>query len=134
MSKERRYAPRKACAVPIRFRVLSDVFASKAAPVQGFRSTFVADRRSPSIADGEVVNLSERGIYFKSSNILAVGEAIEIYLKLPRELTGRAPEDVRCDARVVHVDPSVNGNGAVGIGATIERFETVGHQRGTWDN
>lgn len=84
--------------------------------------------------EGETINLSERGIYFKSSHNVDVGAPIELYFTLPTELTGRSPEDVRCHARVVHVDQGVDAYGRTGIGAAIERFEPANRWRSNWDN
>ena len=75
--------------------------------------------------EGEALNISERGIYFTSREKLHVGEPLEMYFTLPRELTGRGPELVHCSARVVHVDEAADPRGARGIGATVERFEPV---------
>lgn len=46
--------------------------------------------------EGETVNLSERGIYFKTAQKVKIGQAMELYFTLPRELTGRARS--RCAA------------------------------------
>jgi hypothetical protein len=128
-AKERRISPRKDCAVPLRFRVLSNatVLANGEASAGGVA---VASR---GILEGEAVNLSERGIYFRSRERLAIGSPIEIYFKLPREMTGRASEEVRCSARVVHVEPEQSGDGFSGVGATVERFEPVAMIR-NWHN
>jgi hypothetical protein len=77
------------------------------------------------LMDGEALNLSERGVYFTSRERVQVGEPLEMFFTLPRELTGRGPEQVRCRARVVHVDDRADLQGARGIGATVERFEPV---------
>lgn len=52
---------------------------------------------------GEAVNLSKRGIGFKTRHSLSVGESVEIFFTLPTELTGRVIKDVKCNATVVHV-------------------------------
>jgi hypothetical protein len=74
---------------------------------------------------GEALNLSERGVYFTSREKLSIGAPLEMYFTLPRELTGRSPEPVRCKARVVHVEERANGRGVHGIGAAVERFELL---------
>jgi PilZ domain len=75
--------------------------------------------------EGEVLNLSENGVYFTSRAKLSVGAPLEMHLTLPRELTGRNPEQVRCSARVVHVEDRSDLNGIAGIGAIVDRFEAV---------
>lgn len=123
MSKERRVAPRKVYTVPVRFRVRTDVFAPprpQRAYARGERAA--ATRPSDALLDGETVNISSLGIYFTSSEHVACGEELEMSFRLPGELTGRSAEDVRCNARVVHVNASIDGKGTSGIGVAIGRF------------
>ncbi|MGD1210170.1 MAG: PilZ domain-containing protein [Candidatus Acidiferrales bacterium] len=133
-SRERRVSPRKECAVPLRFRILTngndphteDIVAShetSAPRAQAYSATF----------EGQALNLSECGLYFTSREKLSVGEPLEIYLTLPRELTGRSPEPVRCSARVVHVEDRHDQRGMKGIGAVVDRFEAVVARR-SWSN
>ncbi len=103
-SKERRVAPRKNFAVPLHFRV-----------------TATAD--SLDVFDGEIVNVSEHGVFFTTARKMSIGDPLELFFTLPRELTGRSPEPVRCQARIVHVHAQALQNGRTGIGATIDRFE-----------
>jgi hypothetical protein len=51
----------------------------------------------------ETVNPSQRGLYFCTATPLQVGAQIELYLKLPREISGNKPTEVRCVGRVVHL-------------------------------
>ena len=102
-ARERRNAPRKQCAVPMRLRFMNST---------GSMDTF----------EGQTQNLSETGVYFTASRRMKVGDPIEMFFTLPRELTGRRPEPVRCQARVVHVKP-VGNNGHMAAGAAIDRFE-----------
>ncbi len=134
-AKERRIAPRKACAVPLRFRVLTHgvgvgVGAGSLSPSKEGR---LKGSGRVGIQEGQSINLSERGIYFKAYSKLNVGEPIEMYFTLPTELTGRSPEAVRCNARVVHIDQGVDAVGTSGVGAAIERFEPLKNAR-SWDN
>jgi hypothetical protein len=130
--RERRISPRKDCAVPLRFRILQA--GTPVAPLEPSLTRgkpVVTVQRG--ILEGEAVNLSERGIFFLSRETVSVGAPIEIYFRLPRELTGRSAEEVRCSARVVHVSPPSNGDEMNGIGATVERFEPVTMIR-NWHN
>jgi PilZ domain len=124
--RERRRSPRKDCAVLLNFRVvangasshLDDTYqASEPGVLKG--SIYSANMQ------GKALNLSERGMYFSSHEKLSVGNRLEIYMTLPRELTGRGQEQVRCSARVVHVEDRADLRGAQGIGAVVERFEPV---------
>jgi hypothetical protein len=127
-SKERRIAPRKECTVPLRFRVTKS--ADHLAREVGGR---VSARTLSVTIEGESVNLSERGIYFRSRHRVKVGEPLEMYFTIPRELTGRSAEQVRCSARVVHVEQQADGRGLVGVGAAVERFEPMSVAR-DWGN
>jgi hypothetical protein len=45
---------------------------------------------------------------------------------MPAEVTGNsAHEEIRCTARVVHVRNEPYGDGRIGFGAEIEKFQTV---------
>jgi hypothetical protein len=122
---ERRISPRKACVVPVRFRIV----ANGGRETLGLREV----GRNSVTHEGEVLNLSENGVYFTSRMKLSVGEPLEMHLTLPRELTGRNPELVRCTARVVHVEDRSDLGGITGIGAIVDRFEAVAATR-DWSN
>jgi hypothetical protein len=127
-SKERRIS------LPLRFRILAngnDPHTENVTATHGIRSAKTSGYFGTH--EGEAVNLSERGIYFRSREKVSVGEPIEMYFTLPRELTGRKAEEVRCSARVVHVEPCSDERGMRGVGAEVERFEPVGAAR-NWDN
>jgi hypothetical protein len=134
--EDRRIVPRKACVMPIRFVVLADEFAyaGRALP-----HTAVAEKNASAGAakplqphEGITINLSERGVGFKSKQTVSLGQSIEMYFTLPTELTGRIPEDVRCTARIVHVDHHED-HGFTSVGANIERFERITSGR-VWGN
>jgi hypothetical protein len=122
---ERRISPRKPCVVPVRFRIA----ANGGRETLGLREA----ARNSVTHEGEVLNLSENGVYFTSRMKLIVGEPLEMHLTLPRELTGRNPEQVRCTARVVHVEDRSDLGGIAGIGAVVDRFEPIGATR-DWSN
>jgi len=138
-SKERRISPRKACTIPVRFRAVANQYipvSMAVAAAGGLARESRAMRSQPRSQDtfeGETVNLSERGIRFKSPLQFCVGESVEIYLTLPRELTGRSREEVRCNARVVHVENEMDAQGLTGVGAEVERFEPLNYRR-NWAN
>jgi PilZ domain len=137
MSKhERRIAPRKSYAIPVRFTVVSEqnatVGVANAATVPAHPNAKLLTTIPPP-QQGEIVNLSERGIAFKTRQNLSVGETMEIFFTLPTALTARAPEDVRCRARVVRVEKDREISGMLAIGAAIDRFERTALSR-NWDN
>jgi len=148
-SNERRIASRKSFSIPIRIRPTASEAASVAAGATVSRNALTGSHATTSpisdstgtakpvpvvdMQDGETVNLSERGIYFKTAQKVKIGQAVELYFTLPRELTGRSPESVRCSARVVHVEQQSDERGWTGVGACVERFEPLQQFR-NWDN
>jgi hypothetical protein len=86
------------------------------------------------ILEGEAINLSERGISLKFAYKFGMGESLEMYFALPRELTGRRPEEVRCNARVNHIDKAAENNEVSDIGAMIDRFEPLRGRIGKTDS
>jgi len=131
-SSERRIAPRKIFSIPVRIRPLiaeslsvaagstvsrnvtsSNIVAGVSVAVTQMSSAPAGLRpaRVLDMQEGETVNLSERGIYFKTAQKVKIGQAMELYFTLPRELTGRSPEPVRCSARVVHVEQHADERG-----------------------
>ena len=154
-SDERRIAPRKIFTIPIRIRPLASESLSVAAGSTVLKSATTSSYATPGgsaasslmqsavatskpvrvvdMQEGETVNLSERGIYFKTAQKVKIGQAMELYFTLPRELTGRSPEPVRCSARVVHVEQYSDERGWTGVGASVEQFEPLQRFR-TWDN
>jgi hypothetical protein len=91
----------------------------------GEKVAAVATAAARTIMEGQVVNLSEHGLFFHAAEEVSVGAALEMFFTLPRELTGRSPEQVRCTARVVHVNQVAEAGGPAGMGANVERFEPV---------
>jgi hypothetical protein len=134
--RERRLSPRKVCAVPLRFQTTANGHAAQARDTAGAYETRTQNTKASTLSatlEGEAQNLSERGIYFLTPERLSVGEPLEMYFTLPRELTGRSPEAVRCSARVVHVEERSDQRGLSGIGAVVERFESLIARR-DWSN
>jgi hypothetical protein len=97
---ERREARRFAMSLPL--RVL---------PGEGHRSEFDAQTR----------DLSYRGLYFLAEANFEVGSEIEFVLTLPERVTQSGDVNIRCQGRIVRVEPSENGR--IGIAAKIARYE-----------
>ncbi|HEX4004116.1 MAG TPA: PilZ domain-containing protein [Candidatus Acidoferrales bacterium] len=137
-NQERRDSPRKECAVPLRFRVLANGNGN-GNEAQVEEAAQPPEAPAPNVSsynpsfEGKALNLSERGLYFTAREKLSIGEPLEIYLTIPRELTGRGPEPVRCKARVVHVDEVYPQQGVKGVGAIVDQYETVAMSR-NWGN
>jgi c-di-GMP-binding flagellar brake protein YcgR len=76
----------------------------------------------------ESVNISQHGMCFWTSCPLRVGEEVEIYLRMPRELSQNLIQ-VRWNARVVHIEP--NGSaGKAGIGVRVETHSPIIEREG----
>jgi len=134
-SNERRMSPRKTFVAPVRFRFLREEVATA---VDGRETRFGhalemrAKLASLEQFEGETLNISERGVGFVTNEQMEVGEPLEMRFTLPRELTGRSTEDVRCNSRVVHVDPGP-AQGTYRIGAYVENYKPVYYGQ-VWDN
>ncbi len=102
---ERRVATRVNLRIPLRFRPIS----TPPTPEQR----------------AESVNLSPHGVYFSTDFPLKVGAPVELFLKMPRELTGNAPTELRCTARVIHIQPDNLVTGKSGVGVHIESSEAL---------
>ncbi len=76
----------------------------------------------------ESVNISEHGLLFFTNCPLRVGEEVEIYLRMPRELSQNLVQ-VRWNARVMHIEP--NGTpGKHGVGVRVETYAAVVEREG----
>ena len=111
-SSERRIDRRVNVTVPLRFRVLNNPGATE--------------------QTAESENISQRGMYFLTNVPLKIGTPLEVSLRMPQEIGGRAPSDVKCMARVVHVKHSSSPGGLSGIGLHIERYEAKASARDRW--
>jgi hypothetical protein len=131
----RRTVPRNACLLPIRFMVLSEEFTlagrfrDGTAAGAGARNLQLGTAQAMIPHEGQTVDLSERGIGFKSQQAVRPGQSIELFFTLPTALPGRIPEDVRCTATVVHADDRRDPDGVMCIGAAIQRFERAATPR-----
>jgi hypothetical protein len=70
----------------------------------------------------EALNVSRGGFFFASSAPLQVGMPLEVTLRMPKEITGTAPQETNCTARVVHARSEPFGDGRIGFGAEIEKL------------
>ena len=102
-SRERRIDTRINLNVPLRFRVLNNPGAQE--------------------LSGESINISQRGILFATAVPLTVGTPLEVSLKMPRAVAGHTASDLKCVARVVHVQANAFLGGKAGIGLHIEQYQ-----------
>jgi c-di-GMP-binding flagellar brake protein YcgR len=106
---DRRTEPRIDVRIPIRFRPITE-------PASAEQSA-------------ESVNISRHGLCFFTTRPLRVGEEVEIYLRMPRELSQDVVQ-VRWNARVVHIEPNVPAN-KIGVGVHLERLSPL-EERESW--
>ena len=102
-SRERRIDTRINLNVPLRFRVLNIPNSQE--------------------LTGESINISQRGILFATAIPLLIGTPLEVSLEMPREMAGHAASELKCVARVVHVEPNAFLGGKAGIGLHIEQYQ-----------
>ena len=79
---------------------------------------------------GESENLSQRGAFMWTTYPLTVGTQIEMFMKMPHEISGTVAAEVRCTARVVHVQPATHLSKR-GVGLRIERYRALA-ERDRW--
>ncbi len=66
-------------------------------------------------------DVSYRGLYFLSDADFEVGSEIEFVIVLPQQVTRSGDVNIRCQGKIVRVEPTENGR--VGIAAKIARYE-----------
>ena len=82
-------------------------------------------KSGPAEQRAESENLSAQGIFFATDAPLAIGSAVEILLKMPREITGGLASEWRCSGRVVRLTPGSNGDGKQGVGVQFDCYEIL---------
>jgi hypothetical protein len=106
---DRRTEPRIDVRMPIRFRPITE-------PASAEQSA-------------ESVNISRHGLCFSTTHPLRIGEEVEIYLRMPRELSQDVVQ-VRWNARVVHIEPNPPES-KIGVGVRLERLSPIA-ERESW--
>ncbi|MBI3895161.1 MAG: UvrD-helicase domain-containing protein [Acidobacteria bacterium] len=71
-------------------------------------------------ASTQTLNISSTGVYFQFGSEMDIGSPVEFILTLPEQITRGGAVQIKCIGKVVRVD---RGNSAVGVAATIERYE-----------
>src|SRR5215472_8253224 len=71
--------------------------------------------------DAQTRDLSYRGLYFLAEADFKVGNDIDFVITLPEQVTQSTDVNIRCQGRIVRVEPTDNGR--VGIAAKIARYE-----------
>ena len=71
----------------------------------------------------ESINLSRRGMCVSTDSPLALGTQVEVFMTMPSEISGSPAAEVRCIARVVHIQKGWSGRTSIGL--YVERYETM---------
>jgi hypothetical protein len=69
------------------------------------------------------LNLSQNGVYFATDSPIREGEALEILLEMPEELTDEPTIEWRCTGHVVRVERVGAALGKVGVGVQFDCYE-----------
>lgn len=73
----------------------------------------------------ESINLSRRGLCFSTESPLELGTLVEVFMTMPSEISGSPESEVRCVARVVHIQQAGWMSSKTQIGLRVERYETM---------
>ena len=68
-------------------------------------------------------DVSYRGLYFLAEADFEVGNEIDFVITLPQQVTQSGEVNIRCQGKIVRVEPTENGR--LGIAAKIARYEFV---------
>jgi hypothetical protein len=83
--------------------------------------------RMETLSEGEhqakAIDISTRGVYFATSVILCVGEALEVLLEMPKRVTGMKSGPRRFAGRVTHIESKNMPEGLSGIGVQLLYYE-----------
>jgi hypothetical protein len=69
------------------------------------------------------INVSTRGVYFKTNVVLSIGEALELLLEIPTRVSGVKAGTRRFVGRVSHVESKNMLPGLSGIGVQLLYYE-----------
>ena len=72
---------------------------------------------------GESINLSGQGIYFATNAELNEGEAVELLLIVPQEISGEPDSEWRYTGHVLRVDSVDWPTGKFGVGVQFDCYE-----------
>ena len=66
-------------------------------------------------------DVSYRGLYFMADSKFEIGSEIEFVITLPEQITQSGDVNIRCQGKIIRVEPAENGQ--VGVAAKIARYE-----------
>jgi hypothetical protein len=68
-------------------------------------------------------DVSYQGLYFLADAKFEIGSEIEFVITLPERVTRSGDVNIRCQGKIVRVEPTENGR--MGIAANIARYEFI---------
>ena len=71
------------------------------------------------------INISTSGIYFATTVVLCVGDALEVLMEMPKRVTCAQKGLLRFAARVAHIEAKNMPQGFSGIGLQLICFERL---------
>lgn len=71
----------------------------------------------------ESVNISQRGIFFSTKHALNEGEIVEVFLKMPQEVSGEETTEWRCTGHVVRTKKDDSLKDKMGVGVQFYCYE-----------
>ncbi|MGA8221177.1 MAG: PilZ domain-containing protein [Candidatus Acidiferrales bacterium] len=70
-------------------------------------------------------NVSASGVCLSTDLQLKVGSPVEISMKMPQQVTGKPPRDLRCRGQVVRVEPSGPSDAKPSVGVQFHYYEVI---------
>jgi hypothetical protein len=68
---------------------------------------------------------SERGILFATDSLIPVGTVLEIFLKMPKLITGEPTTEWHCSGHVVRVESTDSRRGKHGVGVQFDCYQVA---------
>src|SRR5467141_3608076 len=86
--------------------------------------------QTPSLAPREVkaMNISTRGVYFTTDLPLLQGQLVQVFVQMPKEISGDELNERRFTGRVAHVHPNEFANGMSGVGVQFLYYGDIALQ------
>ena len=86
--------------------------------------------KTPALAAREVdaMNISTRGVYFKTDLPLSQGQLVQVHLQMPKEISGNVVNKRSFTGRVAHVNPNEFANGMSGVGVQFLYYGEIAIQ------
>jgi hypothetical protein len=73
----------------------------------------------------ESLNVSSRGVYFRTNLPLRKGTPVHVMFEMPEEVTHKPASEWRCTGHVVHVQPSSFPDDAICVGVAFDCYEVL---------